>query len=84
MSQESPYRDFQRMYANNRVAFIQNVWGVTLERWQEDMCLALDNGETRISVRSGHGVGKTMWLATIGIHFILTRFPCRIATTAPN
>jgi phage terminase large subunit len=72
-------------YRNDRVAFFREVMGVAkLEAWQEKELRALDAGATRVSVRSGHGVGKTMWLAGIILHFMLTRFPCKVAVTAPS
>ena len=72
-------------YKSNRVAFFREVMGVQkLEPWQERELRALDEGATRLSVRSGHGVGKTMFLAGIILHFLLTRTPCKIAVTAPS
>jgi phage terminase large subunit len=72
-------------YRNDRVAFFREVMGVQkLEPWQEEELRALDKGTTRLSIRSGHGVGKTMWLAGIILHFMLTRYPCKVAVTAPS
>lgn len=72
-------------YRNNRNAFFREVMGVEkLEKWQEQANNELDQGCTRLSVRSGHGVGKTMWLAGNVLHFLLTRYPCKVAITAPS
>jgi phage terminase large subunit len=72
-------------YAHDRVAFFKEVMGVQkLEIWQERELRALDAGSKRVSVRSGHGVGKTMWLAGNILHFLFTRFPCKVAVTAPS
>jgi phage terminase large subunit len=72
-------------YRHNRVAFAREVMGVaTLEPWQQRELSRLDQGCTRLTIRSGHGVGKTMFLATNILHFLLTRFPCKIAVTAPS
>jgi phage terminase large subunit len=43
---------------------------------------AYSRGERRISIRSGHGVGKTTVLAWIIIHHILTKFPQKTVCTA--
>jgi hypothetical protein len=76
---------FVARYKNNRNAFFRDIMGVeTIEPWQEKANDSLDAGCTRISVRSGHGVGKTMWLAGNILHFLLTRFPCKVAVTAPS
>ena len=72
-------------YAHNRVAFFQEVMGVKkLEIWQARELRSLDNGCKRLSIRSGHGVGKTMFLAGTALHFLYTRFPCKVAITAPS
>lgn len=72
-------------YAHNRVAFFKEVMGVQkLEVWQERELRSLDSGCKRLSIRSGHGVGKTMFLAGTALHFLYTRFPCKVAITAPS
>lgn len=76
---------FIERYANDRVAFAREVMGVDkLEKWQETEFKALDEGCLRLSIRSGHGVGKTMSLSCFILHFLLTRFPCKVAVTAPS
>ena len=80
----SPFDSFVRRYYADRVAFVQNVLGITPQPWQVEILQALDQGETRIAVRSGHGVGKTALLAWSMVHFLLTRHPCKIAATAAS
>jgi phage terminase large subunit len=72
-------------YYSDRPAFFRDVMGADkLEVWQERELKALDAGCTRLTIRSGHGVGKTMFLAGVILHFLLTRFPCKVAVTAPS
>jgi hypothetical protein len=72
-------------YKNDRPAFFAKVMGVAhIEPWQLRELQALDAGCTRMSIRSGHGVGKTMFLAGTILHFLLTRHPCKVAVTAPS
>jgi phage terminase large subunit len=72
-------------YRHDRPAFFTQVMGVRkLEVWQERELKALDDGCKRLSIRSGHGVGKTMFLAGTILHFLLTRYPCKVAVTAPS
>jgi phage terminase large subunit len=74
-----------RRYAGDRVAFVKEVLRVDkIEPWQQDVLRALDEGATRVSIRSGHGVGKTTLLAWVNLHFLLTRYPCKVAVTAPS
>ena len=54
------------------------------EIWQNDVMGAMDAGETRISVRSGHGVGKTTFASWISIHMILFTLDTKIIVTSPS
>ena len=46
------------------LTFVEGVLGVeAIEDWQRKALIALRDGETRLSIRSGHGVGKTTFLA---------------------
>lgn len=80
----NPFIKFVLYYQNNRVEFVKRVLGANPDPWQEKVLRALDNGATRISIRSGHGVGKTTMLAWLIIHFIMTRAPMKTAVTAPT
>lgn len=68
----------------SRVYFAEVVLGVMLEDWQYEVLSALDNGETRISIRSGNGAGKTCLLAIVILHFILFRNDVKVPVTAPS
>lgn len=87
---ESPpsYNDFQVALIEkcvvNRVYFAEVVLDVTLEDWQREVLQDLDNGVTRISIRSGNGAGKTCLLAIIILHYILFRNDVKIPVTAPS
>ena len=54
-----------------------------IEAWQLEGLRALPH-HANISVRSGHGVGKSAWLSWVMYWFMLTHFPCRIPCTAPT
>jgi hypothetical protein len=52
------------------LAFVRGVLGVEPEEWQRKALEALRDGHTRISIRSGHGIGKTTfqaWLVLWGL-----------------
>lgn len=69
----------------SRVWFVENVLGVRgIESWQMEVLVALDNGATRVSIRSGHGVGKTALCAWLALHFLLFRNNVKIPVTAPS
>lgn len=82
---QNPLTAFVERYRNDRVAFVIEILGVlAIEAWQLDALQRLDRGKTRISIRSGHGVGKTTFLAWVALHFLFTRYPCKVAVTAPS
>lgn len=53
------------------------------EKWQSEAS-ALVVANDRVAIRSGHGVGKTAWLARRIIWWGCTRFPWKIGCTAPS
>lgn len=80
----NPFVEFAERYRDDRVLFVREMWGVEPFPWQAETMGALDRGERRVSVRSGHGVGKSCLDAWVMIHYILTRFPVKIGVTAPS
>jgi hypothetical protein len=64
-------------------AFVREAFEAQPEPWQEEVLNAYAV-EDRITIRSGHGVGKSCLLAWIVIHYMLTRYPVKVAATAPT
>lgn len=75
---------FVRKYFYNPVGFVYEVLGAIPDEWQALVMEDVANGERRISIRSGHGIGKSTVLAWLLIWFILTRIPSKGAVTAPT
>lgn len=69
---------------HSRMYFIKEILGVELEEWQEDVVRALDAGIVKVSVRSGHGVGKTMLCAVLALHFLCFRDDVKVVVTSPS
>jgi len=65
-------------------SFWREVLNVEPDKWQEDANRAISQGHTRIAIRSGHGVGKTKWLANLVVWFTCTRLPFKVGMTAPS
>jgi len=66
--------------------FDRDVWvepGDAPEPWQSSAS-ALVAGNDRTAIRSGHGVGKTAWLARRILWWGSTRFPWKVGCTAPS
>jgi phage terminase large subunit len=53
------------------------------EKWQSEAS-RLVAANDRVAIRSGHGVGKTCWLARRIIWWGATRFPWKVGCTAPS
>lgn len=64
--------------------FAVEVFGVTLDPWQERVLRAFGRGERGISIRACHGPGKTMIAAILVWLMLLTRFPQKTVATAPS
>lgn len=71
-------------YKGDPVAFVVNVLGAQPLPWQKDFLEAVARGERRISVRAGHGVGKSTACSWALIWFMLTRYPQKSVCTAPT
>jgi phage terminase large subunit len=66
------------------VLFAQEVFGVTLDPWQESLLRAYGRGERRLSVRACHGPGKTFIASIMVWHSLLCRYPQHTVVTAPS
>ena len=81
---QNPFVAFIRLYRPNPVRFVHEVLNVRPDAWQREVMEAVARGERKISVRSGHGVGKTATTSWLMIWYILTRYPCKVIVTAPT
>ena len=81
---QNPFVEFVRLYKNNPVRFVQEVLGVTPDPWQAQFLMHIAKGNRRISVRSGHGVGKSTAGAWAMLWYLHLRFPVKIVVTAPT
>lgn len=80
----NPFVDFIKKYRNNPVAFVREVLGVEPDEWQVDFLNAVAAGERKISIRSGHGVGKSTGGSWAMLWYMLTRYPVKVVVTAPT
>lgn len=71
-------------YRNDPVLFVREMLKADPDEKQQQVLNAIARGERRISVRSGHGVGKTTTLAWAICWWMFTRFPQKTVCTAPT
>ena len=84
MSDPNPLEEFVRTYYADPVGFVRDMLGVEPLAYQAEFLEALARGERRISIRSGHGTGKSTASSWAMLWFLLLRFPNKIVVTAPT
>lgn len=78
------YESFVKAYRDKPVLFVTEVLKAEPLPWQREFLEAIASGERRISVRAGHGVGKSTACAWALIWHLLTRMPQKAVCTAPT
>ena len=63
--------------------FVREVFACEPDVWQVEALIAIRD-KNKISIKSGHGVGKSAFLAWLVIWWLSTRYPSKIACTAPS
>jgi len=90
----NPFLEFRWRYEDHSELFVREVFGFPndieqaegkdIYPWQREALAAYDRQEPRITIRSGHGVGKTTLMCWVAWHRILFRFPQKTGITAPS
>lgn len=84
MSETNPLAGWIERYFDDPVAFVREVIGMEPRAWQIEFLTAIATGKRRISVRSGHRVGKSTAVGWAMVWYLLTRYRVKIAVTAPS
>lgn len=84
MSSDNPLRKFVETYRDDPVAFVREVLGAEPLSYQAEFLQAIASGERRISIRSGHGTGKSTSASWAMLWFTVLRFPNKVVVTAPT
>lgn len=84
MTKANPFVVFVKKYRNNPALFVTEVLGVKPDPWQADLLKNIQKQERKISVRAGHGVGKSAAASWVIIWYFLMKHPCKIVLTAPT
>ena len=81
----NPFLDFATRYYDDPVGFAEEVLGIKPDPVQRDLLNDIVDPTIRLlSVRSGHGTGKSTTLAIAAVHTSVTRYPFKIVMTAPT
>ena len=84
MSDGNPFDDFVREYRDDPVKFVVEVLGAKPLPYQAEFLQAIADGERKMSVRSGHGTGKSTSASWAMLWYVLLRFPNKVVVTAPT
>jgi len=77
-------KDFVTRYAQDPVRFVREMLGAEPLPYQAEFLQAIAAGERKISVRSGHGTGKSTSASWAMLWLLLLRFPNKVVVTAPT
>jgi hypothetical protein len=81
---DNPLTEFVMRYRDNPVLFVKEVLGATPYDYQAEFLDAIAKGERKMSVRSGHGTGKSTSASWAMLWYVLLRFPNKVVVTAPT
>ena len=59
------YTDQLILMREDPVLFVEGILKAKPDRWQQEVMIAVASGARGVSIRSGHGVGKTSCLSYI-------------------
>ena len=83
-SEPNFFLEFLKKYRDDPVGFVRDILRTKPDPWQIEFLKAISAGNRRISVRSGHGVGKSTAASWAMLHYFLTRYPVKVVVTAPT
>ena len=79
------YLEFLERYDGRPVEFAEDTFGITLDEWEREVMLDVAvRGVRRISIRSGHGVGKTGVLGLLACYGMVFHERINVVATAPS
>ena len=84
MTEANPFDEFVLRYRDDPVLFVTEVLGAIPYDYQAEFLNALATGERKMSVRSGHGTGKSTTASWAMLWYVLLRFPNKVVVTAPT
>ena len=76
--------EFTEAYYGDPVRFVREMLGAEPYPYQVEFLEALAEGERKMSVKSGHGTGKSTTASWAMLWFLLLRYPVKVVVTAPT
>lgn len=66
---------------NDPVLFVTSILQAKPQKWQAEALRAVASHD-KVSIASGHGVGKTAFQSWLVLWWLITHYPCKVAVTA--
>jgi hypothetical protein len=76
--------EFTAAYYDDPVRFVREMLGAEPFPYQIEFLEALARNERKMSVKSGHGTGKSTTASWAMLWFLLLRYPVKVVVTAPT
>jgi len=76
--------EFTAAYYDDPARFVREMLGAEPFDYQEEFLQALAKNERKMSVKSGHGTGKSTTASWAMLWFLLLRYPVKVVVTAPT
>ena len=64
--------------------FVKSMLGAEPDEWQSEVMAAVARRDRGVSIRSGHGVGKTSCLSWLALWWIAVHYNAKVVITAPT
>lgn len=78
------YEDFLREYASDYITCMEYLFGMYPSDQQEDILSIMQQDSVYLSIKSGHGTGKSLIAAALIIIFMILHPNCRVVVIAPK
>jgi len=84
MTDDNPMIAFVTRYRADPVLFVREVLGVDPLPYQAELLTAVASNTRKVSIKSGHGTGKSTSASWLMLWYLLMKFPNKIVVTAPT
>jgi phage terminase large subunit len=84
MAESNPLIDFVDKYSKDPKNFVIEILGGNPTPYQAEFLDAVARGERKISIRSGHGTGKSTAASWAMLWYVMFKYPCKVVVTAPT
>lgn len=84
MTTKNFMEEFVETYQNDPVKFVQEMLGAEPFDYQKEFLREVASPTRRLSVKSGHGTGKSTTASWAMLWFLLLKYPCKVVVTAPT